>query len=91
MLVLADRQVTKTTSSTRFTRRSVYSSKGRPRPAQRFVSLRRLLHFVCLELLARLLQSCKEDDELWSFDLRVQGVVASESSVTGIWEGFLKG
>jgi hypothetical protein len=50
-----------------------------------------LLHFVCLELLARLLQSCKEDDELWSFDLRVQGVVASESSVTGIWEGFLMG
>jgi hypothetical protein len=50
-----------------------------------------LLHFVCLELLARLLQGCKEDDERWSFDLRVQGVVASESSVTGIWEGFLMG
>jgi hypothetical protein len=82
MLVLADRQVTKTTSSTRFTRRSVYSSKGRPRPAQRFVSFGRLLSRAA----AARLQGGRQAPVL---DLRVQGVVDSKSSVTGIWEGFL--
>jgi hypothetical protein len=47
--------------------------------------------FRCVACFLELLQGCKEDDKLQSFDLRVQGVVASESSVTGIWEGFLMG